>query len=175
MVKNGDPQKKASHKILVVDDAGPIRRVLSKILEKAGYIVEIAGDGVLALALMKNPKKHFHLVLLDIMMPRKDGFDTLKEMREDERLKEIPVLMITAKSERDDVMRAAQFDIAGYILKPFKPEGVQSKVAEVLENIDPAKPIYNPKPESSENTEEPEKPEKPEKPKAPEESEGSNE
>ena len=113
MAKKGIPEKVAAYRILVVDDAGPIRRIMGKILENAGYIIEFAPDGVTAMTILKNQKKFFHLVLLDIMMPRKDGFATLKEMREDERLKSIPVLMITAKSERDSVMRAAKYNIMG--------------------------------------------------------------
>lgn len=143
---------KPVHRILIVDDAGPIRRILRKIIESAGYIVEDAKDGTQALDLLRTKNKHFHLILLDIMMPMKDGYATLKEIREDPLLKKTPVIMITAKSARKDVLNAAQYSISGYILKPFKPAEIQKKLAGFLAGINPAAPV-GPSPTQAEGPE----------------------
>lgn len=133
--------EKAKHRILLVDDVASMRRIVSKVLEKSGYLIDEAEDGVAALEMLNNKKKFYHLVLLDVMMPRKDGISLLKEMRENEKFKNMPVVMITAKSERADIMKAAALNVSGYLLKPFNPEGIIKKVAEVLQGIDPTKPV----------------------------------
>lgn len=138
-----EEQNKAKHRILVVDDVASMRRIVGSALSNSGnYIIEEAPDGTRALEMLNNKKKFYHLVLLDIVMPKKDGLTTLKEIRD--IYKFLPVVMMTAKSERADILKAASLSISGYVLKPFNTDSINKKVAAVLKNIDPAKPITEP-------------------------------
>jgi len=74
----------------------------------------------------------YNLVILDISMPHMDGFDTLKSIRNNATTKDIPVLMLTSHNDRDDVLRTAQYQISGYILKPLTREDFIKRVLKAL-------------------------------------------
>ena len=104
------------YNILVCDDDKEIVNAIQIYLEKEGYKVFKAYNGEEALNIIKE--KDIHLVILDIMMPKKDGIETLKEIREE---KSLPVIMLSAKSEDDDKINGLNLGADDYVTKPFNP------------------------------------------------------
>lgn len=102
-------------KVLVVDDTLTARILLRNILESAGFKVETANDGMEALAVLKQ--KSFDLVVADIEMPRMDGFALTREIRADHRTAEIPVVMVTALSSREDREKGVEAGVSAYFVK----------------------------------------------------------
>jgi two-component system sensor histidine kinase/response regulator len=117
--------------LLVVDDIEANRDVLSSRLENNGYAVACAEHGEQALELLHA--NAFDMVLLDIMMPGMDGFQVLQRMKDHERLKHIPVIMISALNELDSVARAIQMGAEDYLPKPFNPILLRARVSACLE------------------------------------------
>lgn len=114
--------------VLVVDDEEPVRRVVAKMLVKAGYLVIEAGDGVEALeALAAEPA--VRLVLLDVAMPRKDGYQTLTELRQD--YPELPVILASGYSEAAVLERAAD-DAQAFLKKPFARAQLLGKIEQLM-------------------------------------------
>jgi len=112
----------AGERILIVDDERHICRLVEVNLTKAGYVCETAYDGVECLERLRDPKKaKINLVVLDVMMPRKDGLETLKEMMADKELENIPVIMLTAKAQDKDVFIGWSSGVSAYLTKPFNP------------------------------------------------------
>jgi putative two-component system response regulator len=117
--------------VLVVDDNEMNRDMLVRRLEPLGYEVSTARDGAEAMdALMQNP---FDLVLLDIMMPVKDGFEVLQEVKAHNDLHMIPVIMITALDDTSSAARCIQLGAEDYLTKPFDPVLLKARVATCLE------------------------------------------
>ena len=105
--------------ILVVDDERHIVRLVEVNLERAGYEVTTAYDGVEALEAVQA--KVPDMIILDVMMPRMDGFETLKKLRADDKSKEIPVIMLTAKAQDADIFKGWSSGVDSYLTKPFNP------------------------------------------------------
>lgn len=117
-----------SNKILVVDDEPGIRKIVGDFLRKSGYEVMEAGDGIQALEQMEmNPDTA--LVILDVMMPRLDGYKTLSRIRESSR---VPVIMLTAKSEEQDELQGFELGVDEYVTKPFSPRTLVARVEALL-------------------------------------------
>ncbi|RXQ97426.1 hybrid sensor histidine kinase/response regulator [Ancylomarina salipaludis] len=114
-------------KILAVDDNPKNIQVIGSILRDEGYSVGFAYDGQQALNLL-NKTEDFDLVLLDVNMPVMDGFETCKAMRKNERMKEIPVVFLTALNESKDVVNGFQAGGQDYITKPFNSQEVLVRV-----------------------------------------------
>ena len=114
-------------RILVVDDEAGIRDVIKEYAEFEGHEVEEAADGMAAIELVKE--KDFDIVILDIMMPRLDGFSTCKEMR---KIKDIPVIMLSARGEEYDKLFGFELGIDDYIVKPFSPKELMARINVVL-------------------------------------------
>jgi DNA-binding response OmpR family regulator len=104
-------------KILIVDDEPDIREVLSKRLGAAGYRVSTAPDGAEGLKQVSQDPPD--LILLDVMMPNKDGFTMLKELKSNEATCKIPVIMVTAKGELNAIYQAENLTAIDYIIKPI--------------------------------------------------------
>jgi two-component system chemotaxis response regulator CheY len=118
-------------KFLVVDDFSTMRRILVNIISESGYgKAEEASDGNEALEKLKSSPYDF--VVTDINMPNMNGFDLLQRVKADERLKHIPVLLVTAEGRKEDIMTAAKMGAAGYIVKPFTKPVLQEKVHNIL-------------------------------------------
>ena len=118
-------------KFLVVDDFSTMRRIVRNLLKESGFTeADEAEDGVVALHKLRNG--NFDFVVSDINMPNKNGFELLKEMKADEKLKHIPVLMVTAEARKEDIVLAAQSGAAGYIVKPFTKATLEDKVNLIL-------------------------------------------
>jgi len=121
-------------KFLVVDDFSTMRRIVRNLLKESGFTdADEAEDGVVALQKLRNSK--FDFVVSDINMPNKNGFELLKEMKADEKLKHIPVLMVTAEARKEDIVLAAQSGAAGYIVKPFTKATLEDKVNLILTKL----------------------------------------
>lgn len=116
--------------MLVADDNSQIVSILAEYAKKEGFAVETAGDG--GEALDKALSQNFDVILLDVMMPKKDGFEVCREIR---RVSGVPVIMITARGE--DFERIMGLDIGAddYIVKPFSPGEVMARVRAVLRRI----------------------------------------
>lgn len=118
-------------KILIVDDFATMRRIIKNILRQAGYenIVE-ADDGTTALPKLKTDK--IDLVIADWNMPNMTGLDLLKAIRDDDALKDIPFLMVTAEAQKDNIIEAVQAGVSNYVIKPFTPETLKGKIEQTL-------------------------------------------
>lgn len=117
--------------VMVVDDTPANLRLLEEILRNAGYRVLAFPRGDLALkAALKSPPD---LILLDIMMPGMDGFDTCNRMKSEDALRDVPVLFISARADTEDKLKAFSMGGVDYVTKPFKFEEVKARVATHLE------------------------------------------
>ncbi|HEX9343541.1 MAG TPA: response regulator [Actinomycetota bacterium] len=106
-------------RILVVDDDRVIQQLLKVNLELEGYVVEVAEDGEDALfqVAMFRPD----LILLDIMMPRLDGWEVSRRLKEDPRTASLPIVLLSARAQETDVQRGDELGVAAYVTKPFDP------------------------------------------------------
>ena len=115
--------------ILVVDD-NP--KFLADALPMYGYDVTIATDGLEALKALSKEKAHFDLVLLDVMMPNMDGWDTLKAIRKNKETETLPVIMLTAVSEDQKVVSGLKIGADDYVVKPFVLPNLLARIEAVL-------------------------------------------
>lgn len=115
-------------KILVVDDESRMRKLIRDFLEREGFEVLEAGDGVEAMDLFYE-EKEVALVILDVMMPKMDGWQTLREIRQ---TSQVPVIMLTARSEERDELQGFKLGVDEYISKPFSPKILVARVEAVL-------------------------------------------
>jgi two-component system alkaline phosphatase synthesis response regulator PhoP/two-component system response regulator VicR len=120
-----------SKKVLVVDDQPHIVRLIQVNLEKEGFQVATAGDGVEGLQRAQEVKPD--LVILDVIMPRKDGFTLLRELKADEQFADTPVIMLTVKTHNADIVEGLKEGAELYLPKPFHPKELVSLVKRVLE------------------------------------------
>ncbi len=119
-----------SAKILIVDDNADTVDLLRKRLRSEGYETDEAHDGETALAKVRDFWPD--LVLLDVMMPKRDGFEVCRLLKEDEETKQISVLMLTARSEVGDKVQGLDFGADGYITKPFDYKEVAARIRSIL-------------------------------------------
>lgn len=117
-----------SQKVLVVDDEQSIVTLLKYNLETAGYIVDVAYDGEEALKKVKEVKPE--LIVLDVMLPKKDGIEVCKTIRSDKNL--VPILMLTAKDDEFDLVLGLELGADDYMTKPFSPREVVARVKAIL-------------------------------------------
>lgn len=116
---------------LVVEDDDQIAYLLRFILEREGFKVELASDGRVAQDLIMNGTPPA-LALLDVMLPFVDGYQLLAAIRAKEGWENVPVLMLTAKSQEKDIVRALDSGAADYMVKPFKPDELRSRVRRLV-------------------------------------------
>lgn len=113
--------------ILVVDDEEKIRIVIKKYAEFEGYNIVEASDGMEAIDKFKE--ENFDLVILDVMMPELDGFSTCKELR---KIKDVPVIMLSARGEEYDKIHGFELGIDDYVVKPFSPKELMMRMNAVM-------------------------------------------
>ena len=124
----------SSLRFLIVDDFVTMRRIVRSLLREMGCAsTEEAEDGATALQLLRSTACDF--VVSDINMPNMNGFELLKAIKADETLAHLPVLMVTAEARREDIVQAAQFGAAGYIVKPFTKATLEEKVLKILQKL----------------------------------------
>jgi two-component system chemotaxis response regulator CheY len=120
-----------STKVLVVDDFATMRRIVKGVLKQLGFsdIIE-AENGSSALDELKKEK--VGLIVSDWNMPKMTGLDLLKAVREDEKFKSIPFIMVTAEGQKENVLEAVKAGVSNYIVKPFTPETFNEKLQKVF-------------------------------------------
>ena len=121
-------------KFLIVDDFSTMRRIVRNLLKEIGHTdADEAEDGAIALGKLKAGA--FNFVVTDINMPNMNGFELLAEIKKDEKLKHLPVLMVTAEARKEDIVMAAQGGAAGYIVKPFTKATLEDKLANIFKKM----------------------------------------
>lgn len=121
-------------KILIVDDFSTMRRIIKNLLRDLGFNnTHEADDGLTALPMLKNGD--FDFVVTDWNMPGMQGIDLLRAIRADDKLKHLPVLMVTAEAKREQIITAAQAGVNGYVVKPFTAGTLKEKLEKVFERI----------------------------------------
>ncbi|MFT4711919.1 MAG: two-component system chemotaxis response regulator CheY [Candidatus Azotimanducaceae bacterium] len=121
-------------KILVVDDFSTMRRIIKNLLRDLGYTnTAEADDGKTALPMLQSGG--FDFLVTDWNMPGMTGIELLKAVRADEKLKGLPVLMVTAEAKRDQIIEAAQSGVNGYVVKPFTAAALKEKIEKIFERI----------------------------------------
>jgi DNA-binding response OmpR family regulator len=118
-------------KILIVDDEDKIREVIREYAEFSGYEAEEAADGMSAIGMVKL--NDYDLIIMDIMMPKLDGFSAVKEIQ---KIKDIPVIMLSARGEEYDKLFGFELGIDDYVVKPFSPKELMARVNAVLNRSD---------------------------------------
>ncbi|GGN17028.1 response regulator [Marinomonas arctica] len=125
-------------KILIVDDFSTMRRIIKNLLRDLGFTNTVeADDGTTALPILQGGTIDF--LVTDWNMPGMTGIELLRAVRADEKLKSIPVLMVTAEAKRDQIIAAAQAGVNGYVVKPFTAVALKEKIEKIFERIDAAK------------------------------------
>ena len=117
-----------NNKILVVDDESRIRKIIRDFLVREGYVVCEAEDGEAALDIFCS-NNDIDLIIMDVMMPKMDGWQLCKEVR---KLSKVPILMLTAKSEEQDELKGFELGVDEYISKPFSPKILTARVNALL-------------------------------------------
>ena len=120
-------------RILIVEDDADLVNLTTRWLERAGYDVQHAGDGAAALKLLGNDPLPA-LVLLDIMLPKIDGFEVLRRIRADARTKRLPVVMVTSFSRDKDANRAREIGANDYIVKPLMELDFLKRVEHIVKD-----------------------------------------
>ncbi|MEE9905510.1 response regulator transcription factor [Chlorobium sp.] len=116
--------------LLVVEDDDNLARLLGYNLERAGYRYHVSRTGEEALDQLS--RRSFDLVLLDIMLPGIDGFEVCRRVRENQMLKDLPIIMLTAKGEEIDKVLGFELGIDDYVVKPFSPRELNLRIRAVL-------------------------------------------
>lgn len=122
------------YRILVVDDEENIREVIKEYAEFEGHQVSEACDGMQAIEMVKN--NDYDIIIMDVMMPRLDGYSACKEIR---KIKQIPVLMLSARGEEYDKLFGFEIGIDDYVVKPFSPKEVMARVNAIVNRNQGAK------------------------------------
>ena len=118
-------------RLLIVDDEDKIREVIREYAEFSGYEAEEAADGMSAIGMVKL--NDYDLIIMDIMMPKLDGFSAVKEIQ---KIKNIPVIMLSARGEEYDKLFGFELGIDDYVVKPFSPKELMARVNAVLNRRD---------------------------------------
>ena len=116
--------------ILAADDDPDIRELVAFRLERSGYTVLQAADGEEALALALEHKPD--LAVLDVMMPKMDGFEVVRRLRAEEATKRMPIIMLTARAQDSDVEEGFESGADDYLRKPFSPQELRARVQSIL-------------------------------------------
>jgi len=121
----------ANIKILIVDDSPTMRRIIVNALNKIGYTdIGEASGGLEALEMLG--KESYDLILTDWNMPEMNGEQFVTELKKNDSLRDIPIIMITTRGMKEDVITAVKLGVKGYIIKPFTPDVLKEKIDDVL-------------------------------------------
>ena len=126
-----------NYSILVVDDEVRMRKLIKDFLAKKDFNILEAEDGEKALNIYKENKSNIALILLDVMMPKLDGWSVLRQIRQTDEI--IPIVMLTARSEEQDELFGFELGATEYITKPFSPKILVARVEAILKRINPVK------------------------------------
>ena len=118
-------------RVLVVNDNVTMRKIVKNLLRQLSFTnVEEADNGSTALARLE--KEDFDFVITDLNMPQMNGLELLKAIRKDEKIKNLPVLMVAAEANKENILHAASLGVNDYIVKPFTAELLQSKIDKIF-------------------------------------------
>ena len=121
-------------KILIVDDFSTMRRIIKNLLRDLGFTNTVeADDGITAIPILNTGSIDF--LVTDWNMPGMTGIDLLRPGRADEKLRSLPVLMVTAEAKREQIIEAAQAGVNGYVVKPFTALALKEKIEKIFERI----------------------------------------
>ena len=121
-------------KILIVDDFSTMRRIIKNLLRDLGFTNTVeADDGITAIPILNSGSIDF--LVTDWNMPGMTGIDLLRHVRADEKLRGLPVLMVTAEAKREQIIEAAQAGVNGYVVKPFTALALKEKIEKIFERI----------------------------------------
>ncbi|WP_205420477.1 chemotaxis response regulator CheY [Pseudomonas coronafaciens] len=122
-------------KILIVDDFSTMRRIIKNLLRDLGFTnTSEADDGLTALPMLQSGA--FDFLVTDWNMPGMSGIDLLRQVRADDRLKNLPVLMVTAEAKREQIIEAAQAGVNGYyVVKPFTAQALKEKIEKIFDRV----------------------------------------
>jgi two-component system chemotaxis response regulator CheY len=121
-------------KILIVDDFSTMRRIIKNLLRDLGFTNTVeADDGLTAIPILNSGSIDF--LVTDWNMPGMTGIDLLRHVRADEKLRSLPVLMVTAEAKREQIIEAAQAGVNGYVVKPFTALALKEKIEKIFERI----------------------------------------
>ena len=115
--------------ILVVDDESRMRKLIKDFLQAKGFSILEAGDGEEALKVFEENKNKITLILLDVMMPKLDGWSVLRQIRQESK---VPIIMLTARGEEQDELFGFELGVDEYISKPFSPKILVARVEAIL-------------------------------------------
>jgi len=121
-------------KILVVDDFSTMRRIIKNLLRDLGFTnTHEADDGLTALPMLQSG--NFDFLVSDWNMPGMTGIDLLKAVRADPKLANLPVLMVTAETKREQIIQAAEAGVNGYVIKPFTAGTLEEKISKIFDRV----------------------------------------
>ena len=133
MIANECPTENKAYRILAVDDEPTILRLIEFVLERHGYSVRTATDG--EEAMVAATQFCPHLIILDIMMPRKDGFAVTEAIRASAELVRTPIIVLSAKAQETDIAQGIAVGVDAYLTKPFEPDHLLEMVAKYLPSL----------------------------------------
>ena len=120
--------------ILIVDDEQRMRKLIKDFLVAKGYSILEAEDGEKGLEVYEENKNKINLILLDVMMPKLDGWSVLRQIRQDSK---VPIIMLTARGEEQDELFGFELGVDEYISKPFSPKILVARVEAILKRVEP--------------------------------------
>lgn len=120
--------------IFIVDDEENVRKIVEISMTKLGYKTSFARDGIEAINILNQENFSADLIILDVMIPGLTGFEISKRIKNNNKLKNIPIIMLTALAQDKDIERGFQAGVDAYIVKPFSVIELQNKVKSLLES-----------------------------------------
>lgn len=123
----------SSRSVLIVEDDEHIGHLLEFMLQREGYVAHLARDGREALQAIQQDAAPPHLVLLDVMLPYTDGFELVAIMRKQAGWESLPIIMLTSKSQEQDIVRALDAGANDYVIKPFQPNELLARLRRFLQ------------------------------------------
>ena len=120
--------------VLIVDDEARMRKLIKDFLAQKGFGILEAGDGEEALKVFEENKNKINLILLDVMMPKLDGWSVLRQIRQTSK---VPIIMLTARGEEQDELFGFELGVDEYISKPFSPKILVARVEAILKRTQP--------------------------------------
>jgi DNA-binding response OmpR family regulator len=130
LLDDGSAANGASKKVLLVEDEDALRRVMKDLLEREGFTVFEAADGVIALDEIDRSAPD--IVVLDLNLPRLDGYGVLSHLRSRPQTATLPVIVLTAKGDEDSEVRVFEYGASDYLTKPFRPRALSARLHSLL-------------------------------------------
>ena len=128
---------------MIVDDSVSVRRVVSNLIKNAGWQPVVAKDGVEALEVIGRAAKLPNLILLDIEMPRMDGYEFMATMKANDAYRDIPIVILTSRAGEKHRQKAMEMGATEYVSKPYQDEGLINMISRLARHSDGAEPVWD--------------------------------